>query len=51
MQTDLSRLGIRLLFAIIDSVVIIASLPLLAWFPITKKSFNELVEDFNKSNQ
>ena len=36
--------GIRLLFSIIGSIVMIASLPLLAWFPITKKSHNELVD-------
>jgi glycoside/pentoside/hexuronide:cation symporter, GPH family len=50
-QTDLSRLGIRLLFSIIGSVVMIISLPLLAWFPITKKSHTALLEGMKKEDQ
>jgi len=48
-QTAFSLLGIRLIFAIIGSVVMIASLPLLAWFPITKKSHKELLKDIQKA--
>ena len=48
-QTDHSLLGIRLLFSIIGSVVMIASLPLLVWFPITKKSHKELLDDIQRS--
>lgn len=41
-QTDLARLGIRLFFGLIPSVVLILSLPLLFWYPITKASHARL---------
>ena len=41
-QTDMARLGIRLFFGLIPSVAIILSLPLLIWYPITRKSHAEL---------
>jgi GPH family glycoside/pentoside/hexuronide:cation symporter len=37
-QTDMARLGIRLFFGLIPSLAIILSLPLLIWYPITRKS-------------
>lgn len=41
-QTDMARLGIRLFFGLIPSIAIILSLPLLIWYPITRKSHAEL---------
>jgi GPH family glycoside/pentoside/hexuronide:cation symporter len=41
-QTDMARLGIRLFFGLIPSVAILLSLPLLIWYPITRKSHAEL---------
>ena len=41
-QTDMARLGIRLFFGLIPAIAIILSLPLLIWYPITRKSHTEL---------
>jgi GPH family glycoside/pentoside/hexuronide:cation symporter len=41
-QTDTARLGIRLFFGLIPSLAIIASLPLLIWYPITRRSHAEM---------
>lgn len=49
-QSGQALLGIRLLFAIIGSVVMIVSLPLLARFPITKQSHKELLDSIQKDN-
>jgi GPH family glycoside/pentoside/hexuronide:cation symporter len=48
-QAETARLGIRLFFGVIPSIIIILSLPLLIWYPITKASHArlraELVKD------
>ena len=41
-QTEQARLGIRLFFGIVPSVVLILSLPLLFWYPITRASHARL---------
>jgi GPH family glycoside/pentoside/hexuronide:cation symporter len=41
-QTEYARLGIRLFFGIVPSVVLILSLPLLFWYPITRESHARL---------
>jgi GPH family glycoside/pentoside/hexuronide:cation symporter len=41
-QTDTARLGIRLFFGPVPVVVILLSLPLLIWYPITKASHAKL---------
>ena len=41
-QTEQARLGIRLFFGVVPSVVLILSLPLLFWYPITKASHARL---------
>lgn len=43
-QTATALFGIRLFFGPIPAVVLIASLPLLIWYPITRKSHAELLE-------
>jgi GPH family glycoside/pentoside/hexuronide:cation symporter len=43
-QTDQALLGIRLFFALIPALALIISLPLLIWYPITRKSHAEVVE-------
>jgi len=48
-QSAHALLGIRLLFAIIGSVVMISSLPLLVWYPITKRTHRELLESIQES--
>ena len=47
-QTDLARLGIRLFFGPIPAVIMIASLPLLIWFPINRNSHNRLLVELDK---
>ncbi len=37
-QTEFALLGIRLFFGLIPSIILIASLPLLIWYPVTKAS-------------
>ena len=41
-QTDHALLGIRLFFGVVPSVVLILSLPLLFWYPITRASHARL---------
>ncbi len=41
-QTEHARLGIRLFFGIVPSAVLILSLPLLIWYPITRASHARL---------
>ncbi len=42
-QTTNALFGIRLFFSIVPAVVILISLPLLIWYPITRKNHAELV--------
>jgi len=42
-QTDLSLLGIRLFFGLVPSIILILSLPLLLWYPITRASHAQLL--------
>jgi GPH family glycoside/pentoside/hexuronide:cation symporter len=42
-QTERALLGIRLFFGVVPAVVLILMLPLLIWFPITKKSHAKVV--------
>jgi GPH family glycoside/pentoside/hexuronide:cation symporter len=44
-QTDQARMGIRLFFGPIPAILIILSLPLLIWYPITKASHAKLREE------
>ena len=44
-QTAHALFGIRLFFAIVPAVVILISLPLLIWYPITRKSHAALVQE------
>lgn len=41
-QSEQARLGIRLFFGPIPAIAILLSLPLLIWYPVTKKSHAEL---------
>jgi GPH family glycoside/pentoside/hexuronide:cation symporter len=41
-QTDIALLGIRLFFGLIPSIILILSLPLLIWYPVTKASHARL---------
>ncbi len=45
MQTDTALLGIRMFFCIVPGVVILLSLPLLIWYPITRQSHARLLEE------
>jgi GPH family glycoside/pentoside/hexuronide:cation symporter len=44
-QTAQSLFGIRLFFSIVPAVVILISLPLLIWYPITRRSHAALVKE------
>jgi len=44
-QTAHALFGIRLFFSIVPAVVILISLPLLIWYPITRKNHAELVKE------
>jgi GPH family glycoside/pentoside/hexuronide:cation symporter len=44
-QTTHALFGIRLFFAVVPAVVILVSLPLLIWYPITRKSHAQLVQE------
>jgi len=44
-QTEHARLGIRLFFGPVPALVIIISLPLLVWYPITRASHARLLEE------
>ncbi|MBC7225297.1 MAG: MFS transporter [Anaerolineae bacterium] len=41
-QTEFALLGIRLFFGLIPSIILICSLPLLVWYPITKATHRQL---------
>ena len=43
-QTERALLGIRLFFGPVPAIVLILSLPLLIWYPITRKTHAELVK-------
>lgn len=43
-QTEQALLGIRLFFGPVPAVVLLISLPLLIWYPITRKSHAELLK-------
>jgi len=49
-QTMHALFGIRLFFAIVPAVVILISLPLLIWYPITRKKHAELVKELADRN-
>ena len=42
-QTSQTLLGIRLFFALIPALAIVLALPLLIWYPITRKTHNEVL--------
>jgi GPH family glycoside/pentoside/hexuronide:cation symporter len=44
-QTARALFGIRLFYAVVPAVVILISLPFLIWYPITRKSHGELVQE------
>jgi len=44
-QTVQALFGIRLFFAVVPAVVLIASLPFLIWYPITRRSHDALVKE------
>jgi Na+/melibiose symporter-like transporter len=44
-QTTRALFGIRLFFSVVPAVVILISLPLLIWYPITRKSHADLVKE------
>jgi GPH family glycoside/pentoside/hexuronide:cation symporter len=46
-QTETARLGIRLFFGLIPSIAIILSLPLLVWYPVTRKSHAQVREQLH----
>ena len=50
-QTERALLGIRLFFALIPAVALIASLPLLVWYPITRASHAKVVEELKRREQ
>jgi GPH family glycoside/pentoside/hexuronide:cation symporter len=47
-QTSQALFGIRLFFSIVPAVVILVSLPLLIWYPITRQSHAALVKELNE---
>jgi GPH family glycoside/pentoside/hexuronide:cation symporter len=49
-QTAHALFGIRLFFSIVPAVVILISLPLLIWYPITRKNHAELVKELAERN-
>jgi len=51
MQTDVSRLGIRLFFGVVPVVIILLGLPLLIWYPITKASHARVREQLDRLGQ
>ncbi len=44
-QTARALFGIRLFYSVVPAVVILISLPFLIWYPITRKSHGELVQE------
>jgi GPH family glycoside/pentoside/hexuronide:cation symporter len=49
-QTTHALFGIRLFFSIVPAVVILISLPLLIWYPITRQNHAELVKELAQRN-
>ena len=49
-QTSHALFGIRLFFSIVPAVVILISLPLLIWYPITRLKHAELVRELAERN-
>jgi GPH family glycoside/pentoside/hexuronide:cation symporter len=47
-QTSKALLGIRLFFGPVSAIVLIISLPLLIWYPITRKTHAKLLEEIKK---
>jgi GPH family glycoside/pentoside/hexuronide:cation symporter len=47
-QSEQVRLAIRLFFGPIPAIFMVLSLPLLIWFPITRKSHNALLDELDK---
>jgi GPH family glycoside/pentoside/hexuronide:cation symporter len=47
-QTESARFGIRLFFGPLPAVIIVMSLPLLIWFPITRSSHNQLIAELQE---
>ena len=47
-QSDFARFGIRLFFGPLPAVIMVLSLPLLIWFPITRSSHNQLIEELTQ---
>jgi GPH family glycoside/pentoside/hexuronide:cation symporter len=50
-QTARSLLGIRLLFTIIPAATLVLILPLLVWYPITRKRHAQLIEQMNHAQE
>lgn len=50
-QTPEALLGIRLFFGPIPAIVLIVSLPLLIWYPITRASHAKLLDEIRKKRQ
>jgi len=44
-QSTRALFGIRLFFSVVPAVVILVSLPLLIWYPITRQKHAELVKE------
>ena len=49
-QTSQTLLGIRLFFALIPALAIVLALPLLIWYPITRKTHNEVLAKLANSD-
>lgn len=47
-QTPRALFGIRFFFSIVPAVVILVSLPLLIWYPITRKNHAQLVQELGE---
>jgi GPH family glycoside/pentoside/hexuronide:cation symporter len=47
-QSTRALFGIRLFFAIVPAIVILASLPFLIWYPITRQKHAELVKELEE---
>ncbi|MHC1783254.1 MAG: MFS transporter [Anaerolineaceae bacterium] len=50
-QTELARLGIRLFFGPVPAALILIALPLLIWYPITRKSHTEVTRQLEVKAQ
>jgi GPH family glycoside/pentoside/hexuronide:cation symporter len=47
-QTPTALLGIRLFFGLVPAIILLASTPLLFWYPITKESHSQLVDELSR---